>query len=148
MFSFLRICSSVKHARLCTHHHITVFIFCMFCCGNSSPNKAWWTAKFFGVCSSMKCTTVQPNCRSTVKHRLRFRKAFKAVLGCFIGGCEMLTITFYFSWTITNIIFSIKFKFFGEKSLLSVLKVPAAACYFEPCRFPLLKISLFKDSRF
>ena len=60
----------------------------------------------------------------------------------------MLTITFYFSWTITNIIFSIKFKFFGEKSLVSVLKVSAAACYFEQCRFPLLKMSLFKDSRF
>ena len=26
MLSFLRICSSVKHARLCTHRHITVFI--------------------------------------------------------------------------------------------------------------------------
>ena len=137
MLSFLRICSSVKHARLCTHRHITVFIILhphttfnqdlfsaksclmsfvqpshafklqlvldstdlpwlgsirmfilinMFCCGNFFPNKAWWTAKFLGVCSSMKYTTVQPNCRASVKHRLRFRKAFKTVLGCFIGG--------------------------------------------------------------
>ena len=27
VFSFLRICSSVKHARLCTYRHITVFMF-------------------------------------------------------------------------------------------------------------------------
>ena len=27
VFSFLRICSSVKHASLCTHRHITVFAF-------------------------------------------------------------------------------------------------------------------------
>ena len=27
VFSFLCICSSMKHARLCTHHHITIFIF-------------------------------------------------------------------------------------------------------------------------
>ena len=27
VFSFLRICSSVKHASLCTHRHITVFMF-------------------------------------------------------------------------------------------------------------------------
>ena len=27
VFSFLRICSSVTHASLCTHHHITVFMF-------------------------------------------------------------------------------------------------------------------------
>ena len=27
VFSFLCICSSMKHASLCTHHHITIFIF-------------------------------------------------------------------------------------------------------------------------
>ena len=83
-----------------------------------------------------KLNTVNKNTLSSMLQILKlytylhFQKAFKTFLGCFIAWYEMFTITWkqlYFSWTIISIIFFIKFQFFAEKSIASVLKVPAAA---------------------